>query len=575
MILAAALALASCQPQMADWTVNDPLEGFMGQCELASFNWQQGDVVSLYSESELGQFSARYVAQTAGQSTSFKPYAYSTAAQKADNFYACFPAEHINFTKGGGTIPAEYDCEDALFRDIPQCAIKKNDAVDAPGVMNFKPSANVIELAFSSNEDFVVKSITLTSDVNLSGTGRYRLDKGGAPYISIAQGTNSVKYNYAGVKVNGTTTFTMVIPANITLAELSIAVESENGKVLNKTFSGFEAGIGQVYQYRMVNPVVFQQKIYESDTYTSFVDLVWYNDRYYCAFRDGQNHVPSNYNEKFGEIRILESKDCRTWTDVLLLTDAKYDMRDPHFCIAQDGSLLCYYAYHLPDESWVKPSKTIVSILKQEGEALVEKSRHNVDAGEVYSRYWIWNITRHEDKIYGVGYYTAGTNVAFLVSDDGINFTHISDIPFLGNEASVNIIDGKAYVLMRNQSDVGNASMAVADAPYTSWEVTSMNYGLHSPVGVEYNGKLYLCGRKYADKTRDGVSLFSYKLPKDTKLKEEYRLPCDRPTADNAYPGLCLRDGALRIVYYSIPTGKWVPDIYYYEIPVELLDENN
>jgi len=568
------LALAGCQQQAsADWSVNKPLSGVNAKSSVENFSWKEGDVINLYSESTLGKFIGTYTATNSGQTSSFVPFAHSSAAQKAEKFYASYPYTYIDYYHGGGTIPAEYNCTDEDFRDIPQVAVTRLGAIGKPGLLDFRLSCNIVNLTLSSSVDFEVKSITLTSDINLSGTGRYRMDRDSIPYISIARGAKSVKYNYKGVTVKGSKSFTMVVPAHVKAANLTFNVESADGEIITKSFEGFESAIGKTLSYSIRNPKIYATRIYESSTYTSFVDLVWYNDRYYCAFRDGVTHVPLTTTERYGDIRILESKDCRTWTESLLLTTTgtKYDMRDPHFCIAEDGTLSCYYAYHLPNQPWVEPSKTIVSRFKQENGKLVEISRHNVDMGPKYSVYWMWNITRNGSTYYGVAYHDAGEYPIFVKSGDGINFEFVSEIPFYGNEASVNIINSSAYVLLRHQTDTRNAGMATADVPYTSWNVTEMNYGMHSPVGLEYNGKLYLCGRKYYERARDGVALFTYNLPSDTKLTLQYQLPCDTPASDNAYPGMIIHDEALRIVYYAIPRGKSVPDIYYYEIPLEIL----
>lgn len=572
-VVAAALALAGCQQQeYNDWSVNNPLETVTAR-SAEGFEWRKGDLIKVFSSSEAGDWHATYEAQNDGASSSFKPYAYSTAAVKAETFRASYPADFIDFEKGGGEFPASYDCTGAS-RDIPMVATLENGESAEPGEFEFAMSCSVLEIKLTSPVPVGLKSITLRSDVNISGKGRFS-EAGGVPFIKISTGQPEVVYNYSGIELGAETVFYAVLPANVALGSLSVDVVT-TGKSFSKTLAGFDTGMGQIFSVSMTYPEIYNAKIYESSTYTSFADLTWYKDRYYCAFRDGQNHVPSNSSERNGEIRILQSKDCREWTQAALLTDDKYDLRDPHFCISpKDGSLLLFYAYHEVGNSWVAPSKTVVSVMAQDGNALKEQSRTGLDAGEYYSRWWIWNINVSDDTIYGVGYYETGCNVALLQSKDGFKWELISEIPFLGNESSINIIDGKAYVLMRNQTDWLDASMAVADYPFTTWTVTPMNFGIHSPAGVEYNGKLYLCGRKYINKVRDGVSLFSYDLPTSTSLKEVYALPCDKKTGDNAYPGVIIRDGAMRIVYYSIDENKNVPDIHYTEIPLDMFEQNS
>lgn len=575
-LILSALMLIGCSTNKdnTDWSVNSPLEALNAKTENSDFVWFEGDVVKIYSENTTGKFTALYSAYLSGQTVPFRPYAYATVAKKAEKYLGCYPHDLFDFDNGTGKLPTSYQCTADAFREIPMSAVKTADTAEEPGILNFKKSCNICDITVTSGVKTNVNSITLRSNVLLGGTGTIKAGKGKIQYVELTEGSNEVTYTYQDASIEGTKTFRTVIPANIKPEWLEITVKTSETEVTRK-FDGFEAGFGETrnFSVSLLTPEKYDAIIYAGSTYTSFADLVWYEGKYYCAFREGENHVPSSKAEKNGIIHFLQSLDCRTWTEAGTITDERYDLRDPHFLISpKDGSLMCIYAYHEPGNSWVQPTKTAASVLSAETGILREIKRDNLTTGDKYERYWIWNITVEGDTVYGVAYYETGTNVAFLSSKDGFNWTHISDIPFKGNEASVNIIDGKAYVLMRNQTDWENSSIAIADAPYTNWTVIPLNYGLHSPIGHEYNGKLYICGRKYYNKVRDGVSMFSFNLPTDTKLEEVYKFPCDTPTRDNAYPGFIIRDGAMRVVYYAIPNGKNVPDIYYSEIPLTMMD---
>lgn len=574
LLSAAILVGCTANKDNTDWSVNKPLDGFSAKTENSDFVWVEGDVIKMYSENPTGKYTAFYNARLSGQTVPFQPFAHASIAQKATKYLGCYPYDLYDFETGTGTLPSQYSCTDQQFRNIPMSAVKTSDEAEEIGVIAFKKACNICDITITAGAAATINSITLRANVPLAGKGEIKAGKGKIQYLEITEGAREVTFNYSDVTVNGSRTFRTIIPANVTLEYLEICVKTADTEI-TKRFDGFQAGFGEVrnFDVSLIVAEHYNAKIYESNTYTSFADLVWYEGKYYCAFREGENHVPSSKAEKNGIIHFLQSTDCRAWTEAGTITDDRYDLRDPHFCISpKDGSLLCIYAYHEPGNSWVQPTKTAASVLVVENGILKEKSRGNLTTGDIYERYWIWNITVEGDTVYGVAYYETGTNVAFLSSKDGFNWTHISDIPFKGNEASVNIIDGKAYVLMRNQTDWENSSIAIADAPYTSWTVIPLNYGLHSPIGHEYNGKLYICGRKYYNKVRDGVSMFSFNLPTDTKLKEVYVFPCDTPTRDNAYPGFIIRDGAMRVVYYAIPNGKNVPDIYYTEIPLSMID---
>lgn len=576
------LQFACSKPEVIDWSANHPLSS-VDVVSPDGFSWKNGDMIKVFSFNEkTGDFQAVYKALSAGDSVSFAPLlGSSTVAERAEKYYACYPSDAIVFDRGGGILPEEYECVGGKS-EVPMSFMVKNDDVSGPGSIHLSMCCSVMEITLSSRYSKAnLNSVTLKSDALLSGSGRFS-ETGGVPFIKIARGVNQVKYKFTGVTLDGEFTFRAVLPANVKIGNLEIVVET-SGKTFSRTISGFNTGIGNIFKTSIAYPEVYNQKIYESDTYASFADLIWYGDRYYCAFREGVNHVPSSASEPVGKIHILQSYDCREWKDACIIADDNYDLRDPHFCISpKDGSLMCYYGLHKYNESFPSPSKTRVSVLDPTivENTLVERFHSGLNAGE-YSRWWVWNLTVSGDTIYGVAYYQNGCNVALLSSKDGFDWELVSEIPYQGNEASINIIDGKAYVLMRKQENSGypNGSMAVSDYPFKDWIVTEMNYGVHSPAGIEYGGKLYLCTRKFVNKAWDGVSLFSYDLPSSGSLNEVYSLPCERGQAstDNAYAGMIIRDGVLRIAYYANPVGNTInrhPDIYYTEIPLDVLEQN-
>jgi len=54
--------------------------------------------------------------------------------------------------------------------------------------------------------------------------------------------------------------------------------------------------------------VIEVEKIWDEAPHSAFTDLVRWNGRFYCAFREGRGHVSSD-----GKIRVLESKDANAW----------------------------------------------------------------------------------------------------------------------------------------------------------------------------------------------------------------------------------------------------------------------
>lgn len=71
--------------------------------------------------------------------------------------------------------------------------------------------------------------------------------------------------------------------------------------------------------------------------YQAFTDLIWFNDAFYCSFREAKNYVGAENN---GKVRILRSKDGNDCQSVALLELNGSDLPDPKLSIALDKRLM-------------------------------------------------------------------------------------------------------------------------------------------------------------------------------------------------------------------------------------------
>ena len=76
-------------------------------------------------------------------------------------------------------------------------------------------------------------------------------------------------------------------------------------------------------------------KIWDAAPHNAFTDLVRWNDKFYCAFREGKGHAGDR-----GKLRIIVSDDGENWTSAGLLSHEQYDLRDAALCIMPDGRLM-------------------------------------------------------------------------------------------------------------------------------------------------------------------------------------------------------------------------------------------
>lgn len=84
------------------------------------------------------------------------------------------------------------------------------------------------------------------------------------------------------------------------------------------------------------NPKILEvRKIWDQGKHNAFTDLIRFQNKWYCTFRESEGHVGGD-----GSIRLLESQDGEEWKSVANITEAGIDLRDPKLSIANDGRLM-------------------------------------------------------------------------------------------------------------------------------------------------------------------------------------------------------------------------------------------
>jgi len=150
--------------------------------------------------------------------------------------------------------------------------------------------------------------------------------------------------------------------------------------------------------------VVEVKKIWDKAPHNAFTDLVRWQDAFYCAFREGRGHVSAD-----GKIRILKSKDADTWASAAVISLEGYDLRDAHLSVTPDSKvfpprlMLVGGAAPRKQDNQSAPTGTFVSFGNFfRGGTHWSKPQIVVEPGR-----WMWQVSWHIDKAYGVSY-TAG-----------------------------------------------------------------------------------------------------------------------------------------------------------------------
>src|SRR5688572_24160679 len=74
------------------------------------------------------------------------------------------------------------------------------------------------------------------------------------------------------------------------------------------------------------------RKIWDQAPHNAFTDLVRFQDRWFCVFREGQGHVSPD-----GALRVIASADGEKWESAALITSPNSDLRDAKITVTPKG----------------------------------------------------------------------------------------------------------------------------------------------------------------------------------------------------------------------------------------------
>jgi hypothetical protein len=299
--------------------------------------------------------------------------------------------------------------------------------------------------------------------------------------------------------------------------------------------------------------VVEVNKIWDKAPHSAFTDLVRWNDSFYCVFRVGRGHVSTD-----GKIRILESKDANHWYSVALIALKGFDLRDAHLSVMPDNRLMLLGgAAPRKKDNQSAPTGTF-ACFSDDGKQWTSP-QIVVQPGR-----WLWCVTWHNGKAYGVSY-TAGKGTAsyldLLVSSDGINYhQHVPKLFEQGypNEVTLRFdTDGTCYAIIRRDrrgTDPSSALLGISRPNYKQWQIKDLGpdfNGFGGPNLIKIPGGHWLAaGRMHQGGSHTALTYIDVKSGTMTKLA---KLPSG---GDTSYPGLLWHNDMLYVSYYSGHEGK-------------------
>lgn len=294
------------------------------------------------------------------------------------------------------------------------------------------------------------------------------------------------------------------------------------------------------------------RKIWDQAPHNAFTDLTRWQDRFYCAFREGRGHVSTD-----GKIRVLRSQDADAWTSAAPVEMAGFDLRDAHLSVTPDNRLMLLGgAAPREKDSQSAPTGSFVAF-SEDG---VEWTTPQIVAEPGR---WLWSATWHEGKAYGVSYAAGSAEryLSLLASDDGIAFKPVVERLFaegFPNETALRFTsDGTCYALVRrDQGGDGpySAILGVSGGDFTKWDWHDLGTEFNGFGGPNFiqlpTGQWLAAGRMHEGGAHTALCQLDVTEHKMTKL---LKLPSG---GDTSYPGLVWHDGLLYLSYYSSHEGK-------------------
>jgi len=306
------------------------------------------------------------------------------------------------------------------------------------------------------------------------------------------------------------------------------------------------------------------RKIWDAGHHNAFTDLLRCQGRWYCTFREADDHVGGD-----GRIRVLESGDGERWTPIALVAEEGIDLRDPKLCVAPGQRLML-----VAGGSVYRGGKKLLG--RQPRVSFSGNGRDWTAPRRVLSEgEWLWRITWHDGRAYGVSYNAsarttpaaqaaaAGGPVAsgsadwklkLVTSADGIGYetvTHL-DVPGHPNETTLRFLpDGELIAMVRREGGTKNGWIGVSQPPYRTWRWHETAHRFGGPNFIILpDGTMWAGSRAYSPERKATTVLARFG-------RELYEPVLPLPSGgDNSYPGFVWESGILWMSYYSSHEGR-------------------
>lgn len=286
------------------------------------------------------------------------------------------------------------------------------------------------------------------------------------------------------------------------------------------------------------------EKIWDAGAHNAFTDIARWRDRWWVTFREADGHVKGD-----GRIRVITSEDGSAWESAALLEEAGIDLRDPKLSVTPGGRLMIVAGGSVYEGDTLVGRQPRVAFSADGVEWT--PTRRVLNEGE-----WLWRVTWHEGRCYGVAYASKPDDewaLTLYAGENGVDFEKVTEfeVPGRPNETTLRFLpDGRMVALVRREADSRNAWVGHGAPPYTEWVWTELDHRIGGPDFIVLpGGAMWAGGRQYGP---DGASTVLARMT-TASYAPVYTLPSG---GDTSYPGFAWHDGLLWMSYYASHEGK-------------------
>src|SRR5262245_51131496 len=298
-------------------------------------------------------------------------------------------------------------------------------------------------------------------------------------------------------------------------------------------------------------------KIWDQGKHNAFTDLIRWRGQWYCTFREADAHVGGD-----GKLRVLTSADGDKWEPVALVVEDGIDLRDPKLSITPDDRLMI-----VAGGSVYKGTKTLMGMqprvtFSKDGREWTPPQRVLAEGD------WLWRVTWHEGRAYGVAYGRGDAKPKLVAGEDGVHYDLITplEVPGQANETTLRFLPGgEMLALVRREEGSAFGWIGSSKPPYKEWKWHETKHRLGGPNFIRLpDGGLWAVSRSYPGGAKTALARMS---------RDSYEPVLTFSSGgDTSYAGLAWHDGLLWISFYSSHEGKTSIYLAKVRVPPEPID---